>query len=502
MSTQSHATAVPWDYTDQTGMTRPPWRRLLIEQSLRRAAARRPNGEAIRFGGQTTTWSELDAMADRAANGLLAFVGKPGDVVALKAANEPQTLAMMYGIARAGMAIMPINPMSTEAEIGFQMGQANVAALLSPDGLSVPEVIARGHDGVPDVYVEEDSPFWYRFTGGTTGSPKCFRNSQRSMFLLLHEMALALRYRSDDRVLINAPLAHAAFAFAAVSVIAGATMVIKPQFSPQTLWLECDDDDVTQLFLVPSMAMMARQSPGEGSSIRQIVLAASPLPRAIKEELMSRFPQADIAEMFGSSEIGMITMLRGWEHDRHAGSIGLAGFGNEVRILDDSGNELPPGEIGTIYVHGPGMSDGFTGSVQAAEGTVRDGWVTAGDMAHRDSDGYLFLADRRSDLIITGGLNVYPAEVENVLLQHGGLTDVVVVGVPDEQWGQLVVALVVGDADHDSLDAHCRKLLAGYKIPRRYITAASVPKSPAGKILRRVVRDQINEETGERDARN
>lgn len=492
MAPKSATIQRPWDYRDGE-TTPPPWRRLLLEQTLRIAATRSPNGEAISFDGGSMTWSELDRMADRAANGLLAAVGKPGDVIALKAVNEPETLAMMYGIARAGMSIVPINPMSTDAEIAFQMEDAGVTAVLSPEGLSAPEVIARGHDGAPDVHVDEDATFWYRFTGGTTGKPKCFRNTHRSIFMLFHEMALELGYRSDDRVLLNAPLAHAAFAFAAVSVIAGSTMVIKSKFDPATLWLEVDDERVTRMFMVPTMAMMARKSPGEGTSLRQIVFAASPLPLVIKEEVMARFPGADIAEMFGASEIGMMTVLHGWEHDKHPGSIGLPRFGNEIKILDDEGTELPPNEIGTIYAHGPGMSDGFVGAVTAEPGTVRNGWVTAGDMAHRDDDGYLYLADRRSDLIISGGLNVYPAEVENVLLQHPSVSEVVVVGVADETWGQRVVAFIVGEFDAAELDAHSRGLLAGYKVPREYVQGDSIPRSPAGKVLRRVVRDQLNE---------
>lgn len=481
----------PWDHLDGSP-TAPPWRQLLLEQTLRTTAARAPDDEAISFEGRSITWSELDRMADRAANGLLVD-GQPGDVVAIKAVNEPETVAMMYGVMRAGMSFVPINAMSSEPEIAFQMAEANATLLLSPEGLSVPDVIARGHEGPPGIVVDEDSPFWFRFTGGTTGTPKCFRHTQRAMFLLVHEMALELGYRADDRILLNAPLAHAAFAFAAAGVITGGTLVIKRSFDPATLWQEVDEEGITRMFLVPTMAVLARRSPGDGNSLRQIIFAASPLPLAVKEEVMARFPRADVAEMFGASEIGMISVLHGWEHRSHPGSIGRPRFGNQVRILDDDGNDVGPHEIGVLYVHGPGMSDGFVGSVAAAPGTVREGWVTAGDMAHRDEQGYLYLADRRSDLIISGGLNVYPAEVENVLLRHPSVTDAVVVGVADPTWGQRVVAFVVGQIDPEALDAHCRAELAGYKIPRDYVPGDAVPRSPVGKALRRVVREQINE---------
>ena len=187
----------------------------------------------------------------------------------------------------------------------------------------------------------------------------------------------------------------------------------------------------------------------------------------------------------------MITALHGRERGGRTGSVGLPRFGYSLTILDDDGNPLPPGEIGTVYVQGPSMSDGFIGSVPAPANAVRDGWVTPGDMGSVDEDGFLYLADRRSDLIISGGMNVYPAEVENALLEVDGVREAVVIGVPDDTWGQRVTAVIVGDAGADVLDAHCRATLAGYKIPRRYEFVDHIPRSPAGKPLRRTVREQL-----------
>lgn len=189
----------------------------------------------------------------------------------------------------------------------------------------------------------------------------------------------------------------------------------------------------------------------------------------------------------------MLTLLRGEESAGREGSVGLPHFGAQALILDDEGNNLPTGEIGTIYLQGLIMTSGFNGSVPAPENAARNGWVTAGDMGRVDEDGYLYLADRRSDLIVTGGMNVYPAEVENVLLEVPGVREVAVVGVPDDYWGQRVTAVVVGDASQDALDAHCRRLLAGYKIPRSYRFLDVLPTSPTGKVLRRVLREEAQQ---------
>lgn len=480
----------PWDYVDDYGDRPPPWRRLLVERLLRLAAQRSPQSPALVSGDRVTTYRELDLLADRAADGLMRTTARPGDVVAVSAGNSPETLAMMFGVSRAGMTVLPINPMSSTSDIEFQLVDAGAVLLLSPDTRSVESVIDSGQPEPPLVDVDEDSPFWVRFTSGTTGKPRCYTVSHRATVLLFQQLAMEFHYGSDDRMLVNAPLAHAAFAFAGAMVAVGGSMHVSP-FDAESIWNQCDEHRITQLFMVPTMMAMAMDSPGTGASIRRITVAGSALPTALRRRATDRFPNANLTDTYGASELGMVTALHGHEALGHEGSVGLARFGYAIRILGEDGEELPRGEVGTVYVQGPSMCDGFIGSVPASAGAVRHGWVTPGDMGHVDEDGFLYLADRRSDLIISGGLNVYPAEVENVLLDVPGVQEAVVVGLPDETWGQRVAAVVVGDVAKEALDAHCRNTLSGYKIPRYYEFVDELPKSPTGKLLRRVVRDDL-----------
>ncbi|TGD83915.1 long-chain fatty acid--CoA ligase [Mycolicibacterium sp. CH28] len=480
----------PWDYVEDFGDRPPPWRRLLVERILRQTAQRSPNSQAIISGDRVTTWAELDVMANRAANGLARLNARPGDVVALSAANSAETLAMMFGMARAGLIALPINTMNRADEIDHQLHETGAIMMLSAEGLTAEEVIANGEPEPPRVDVDELSPFWIRFTSGTTGRPRGYAVSHRAVSLMIQQMAIELRYDADDTLLVNAPLAHAAFAFAGAIVATGATMVLAP-FDAEHLWQDCQYHGVTQLFMVPTMLAMALQGAGAGATVRQISLAGSALTPSLRQRAVQRFPHIDFTELYGASELGMLTVLHSRDAAERVGSVGLPRFGYDVRILDDDGHDVPPGVVGTVFVQGPSLSDGPVGSVSAPANVVRDGWVTSGDMGRVDNDGFLYLADRRSDLIVSGGLNVYPAEVENVLQQVDDVGEVVVVGFDDEVWGQRVTAVLTGHAPDAVLDAHCRQMLAGYKIPRSYVRVDELPKTASGKLKRGTVRELL-----------
>lgn len=471
----------------------PRWRRLLPAEVLSTTAMRNPDAIATRSaGGGAWTWAEIDSAADRTGNALLARGLRPGDVVGVRSGNEPETLALMYGILRAGLVQLPLNPRYTEAEVDHQVRRAEAAAVVGPGGLDLTELIAAGRDAPPDVDVQEHEPAHLRFSAGTTGRPKMFFFTNRALALLHQHIAAELRYQGDDVALVNAPLAHAAFHLAAAAVSVGATIMLQPQFQPATVWQECDEAGITQVFMVPTMLALALDSPGSGSTIRGIAVSASAFPEAIKSRIVARFPQADVTELYGASELGFVTALRGAEWAEHRGSVGLPRFGYRVRILGPDGSDLPTGEIGDIYVQGPAMSEGHIGEAPGAL-PVHDGWASAGDLGRLDAQGYLHIADRRSDLIISGGNNIYPAEVENVLLQVPGVREVAVIGLPDQVWGAKVVAVVVAAADVSAevLDTHTTRQLARYKRPREYHFVQELPVSSTGKILRRVVRDQF-----------
>lgn len=216
-----------------------------------------------------------------------------------------------------------------------------------------------------------------------------------------------------------------------------ATIVIAPSFDVATIWQERDAHGITQLCMVPTMLAMG--SADSGASVRRMCISTSTLPPALVAKIQARFPNVEMTVLYGASELGMITALHGHESIGRTGSVGLPRFGYSLKILDDA--------------------------VPAPANAVRDGWVTPGDMGSLDEDGFLYLADRRSDLIISGGMNVYSAEVENTLVEVDGVQETVVIGVDDEVWGKRVTAVIVGEVREKELDAHCRERLAGYKIP-------------------------------------
>jgi long-chain acyl-CoA synthetase len=475
-----------------------PWRRLNTNRFLEVSAARRPNKEAVRFAGRSMSYGELNALANRTANGLLALGARPGDVIAVIAENDLEVFGLLYGIARAGMAVLPMNPKATRDDVREQVAEAEARLVIAPGHVELSDVIARGADDPPDVDFQEHGFFHVRFTSGTTGKPKLIATTHRAIAYMHESTARELRYSESDIALVTAPLAHAAFHVAAATIVAGGTIVLEREFDAQRIWRICDEHQVTHAYLAPTMFALSLGSPGSGASIRGFLVLSAAFPLALKEKVWDRFPQADVYEAYGATELGLVTLLGPSDPSSKQPSVGLPAFGYEVRVLDANGAATPPNEVGEVYVRGPSMSFGYVGSERMRPGQTRDGWVSAGDMGYMDEDGYLYIADRRDDLIVSGGLNVYPAEVEAVLLRARGVDEVAVIGLPDDTWGQLVVAAVRGQASQVDLDTYCREHLARYKVPRRYYFLDELPKNENGKTLRRALRDLLVERSMDR----
>ena len=469
----------------------PHWRRLATDRFLQLAAARQPAKEAVRCDGRSVTYEEFDAMANRAANGLLAMGARPGDVIGVVADNDPEVFALLYGIARAGLTLLPMNPKYTAAEIQYQVEEAGARFVVAPKSVTVADVLARGHDAEPDVVWDENSFFQRRFTSGTTGKPKMLATTQRAIATMHQATARELLYSETDVALVMAPVAHAAFHIAAATILVGGTVVLERGFDARSMWEICDRNQITHTYLAPTMFALSMDSPGSGDSIKAFLSMSSIFPLALKERVWARFPNADLYDCYGSTEVGLATLLRPTDPRDKQATVGRVAFGYEMRVLDADGKDLPPDEVGEIYVRGPGMSFGYVGSQPMRPGQARDGFVSAGDLGSLDADGYLTVADRRDDLIVSGGLNVYPTEVEDVVLRAHGVTEVAVVGVPDETWGHLVVAVVIGGAGSEDLDRHCREHLARYKVPRRYVFRDELPRNLNGKVLRRSLRAEL-----------
>jgi acyl-CoA synthetase (AMP-forming)/AMP-acid ligase II len=480
-----------WD-TDATGRL-PGWRKALLANHLAVTATRTPDKVGVVAGARQITWAELDEMATRAANGILAAGARPGDVVGLRAHNAPETLAAFYGLARAGVTILPLSPRLVGDELMWQLRDVAAVKLVDDDGLGdirAAELIASGATTPVDVEIDRDDYLWVRFTSGTTGRPKAVATTQDSGAYMFEALALELAVQPDEVTLVTAPIAHAAIATAACTVLTGGTIVLEPGFDPATVWQTCDRHGVTLGFLVPTMFALSLDSPGSGASLRTIISMASIFTPTLMARVKQRFPHARLFDCYAGTELGVGTLLRYDDHPDKAASVGRAAFGNRVRILDEEGREVPRGEVGTIYLQGRSLAAAFVGSQPPSPGTTRDGYLTVGDLGYMDDDGFVYLVDRRTDLIVSGGFNVYPSEVENVLQTHPGVTQVAVVGVPDEVWGNIVTAVVQGSAPPEELAALCREKLANYKVPRRWEYVDALPVNASGKVLKRELRER------------
>jgi long-chain acyl-CoA synthetase len=473
-----------------------PSRSLLPGRQLRLQARARPEAVAIRCDGQELTYAAFDALADRFAAGLLASGLVPGDAFGIRLPNCPEYLALVVASARAGLVHTAINLRLAAPEVEFMVSEGGLALVVGEDDLPPAALLAAAGPAAeaPDVPVEEGLAFHLRYSSGTTGRQKVSMSTQRTVGLFNELLGRELSLGEDDVQLVVAPLTHMAGSLALAQLAAGGTVVILPRFDAETLWRDCDVHGVTNLAVVPTMIANALDADGSGATVRTLVSMGAPLAISLKERLAARLPALGLFEMYGSSEMGMVTCLRPAEQLRKPASVGRARFGYEVLVADEHGTALAPGEVGDVYARGPMVHSGYVGVARPADppaALAAGGWLTVGDLGFLDEDGFLHLSVRRSDLILSGGFNVYPAEVEQAIVAVDGVREVSVVGLEDERWGQRVVACVVGTASEEAILAACRAQLAGYKQPRQVAYVDELPKSPNGKVLVRAVRERL-----------
>ena len=368
-------------------------------------------------------------------------------------------------------------------------------------GGSYDEWLARAAPEEPDETPEEWQPFAISYTSGTTGTAKGIVLSHRSRVLSCFGMAAEYGcYGPDDTHLAFAPLFHGGgFVFALAAVFFGGFCELLPRFDPETVLQRLCDGRFTGTFMVPTH-FHAILNLGEGVLSRYrnhrltaLISNAAPLPQVTKEKIVAQFGEGVLHETYGSTEAGIVTNLRPPDQLRKKSCVGLPFVGNRIRLLDDEGKETAPGEVGELFSTSPYLFNGYWSKPDETTATMRDGWVSAGDMARRDEEGYVYIVDRRKDMIISGGVNVYPREVEDALSRHPAVREVAVVGVPDEYWGERIKAFVVPLADAqptpDELIAYGKENLAGFKVPKEVDFIDALPRNPGGKVLKRVLRE-------------
>jgi acyl-CoA synthetase (AMP-forming)/AMP-acid ligase II len=501
---------------------------------IRRAAQINPNGVATICKDRQQTWTQMLARVAKLAGALQALGMEPGDRVALLSLNSDRYVEYYFAVVWGGGAMMPMNVRWAPAECAYALNDAGAKILLvddafapaaeaikaqtealetlvycgdseTPDGMINYEDILNAAPPAPDAGRSHDDMAGIFYTGGTTGFPKGVMLSHNNFCIggLSNVSELLLRDRSV--YLHAAPMFHIAdlIFFAAITIVAG-THVVIPMFTPDATLEAIETHRPSHVLLVPVMLQMTMASENmartDTSSLEVIAYGASPITEAALTRAFDLFPTSKFLQAFGQTELSPVATFLGTEHHVPGGSkpgilrsAGRATRAVEIRIVDGDYNEVAQGEVGQIAVKGPVTMLGYWNKPEATAETIRDGWVMTGDAGYMDDEGYVFLMDRLKDMVVSGGENVYSAEVENAIGQHPSVATSAVIGIPCDQWGESVHAIIILKPDmtasEDEIKAHCHTLIAGYKCPRSVeFRTEPLPLSGANKVLKTELR--------------
>jgi acyl-CoA synthetase (AMP-forming)/AMP-acid ligase II len=495
-----------------------------------RAARRWPDRAALVDGERRRTYRELDERATRLARALVGLGLAPGERVAVVQENRIEYVETVIAIARAGGAMVPLLGALTGAEHAFMVRDAEarfvvalgagaiprakeaggeyatVLALASGEGASDLASLAAAESAEPlAIDCPPGSLAQILYTSGTTGHPKGVTHSYASVAAAMGAWAIGFGVGPEDRLLGQLALSHFGGRAMDACWVAGATLVILPGPDPKAMLGAIAEHRVTMILVIPTLLRMLLDHPDAAdadlSSLRVVVYAAAPAAPALVRRSLERLGPV-LHTGFGQTEAyGLNTWMGPDEHVMalEAGGERLTSVGREcgafaqVRICAEDGSEVPPGEVGEICVCAPWATPGFWKRSELDRERLRDGWLRTGDLGRMDAEGYVFLADRKEDKIITGGFNVYPAEIEGALAEHPAVAECAVFAIPDPKWGEAVRAAVTlrpGHAvDPEELIAFCKEHLARFKVPKAIDVLPELPKSGVGKILRRALRE-------------
>lgn len=510
--------------------TRPaklPWtyRPVTLDAGVRASFNRTPDKLALRETDRTLTYRQLVERINRVGNAAMSDLGlRLGDRAAILAGNCLEFIEIMCGLSGVGVAAATPSPRLTAAEVKLICDDCGARVLFVEKALhemvraisfeTVARIIviggdyedwlAKGRDADPAIAVDEWQPFSIPYTSGTTGKPKGVTLPHRARTLIFYAMGVEYGcYSADDRALAVAPLCHGAgFAFAMAPIYFGGYCEIIRRFEPDRILGALNASAATNIFLVPTHfhaifgleeSILAQYQRG---TLRTIISNAAPLAQATKQRIVDFFGDGLLHETYGSTESGIVCNLRPQDQLRKVKCVGQPFPNTEVRVLDDDGQEVGPGTVGELFSRSPYHYNGYWGREEETRASFRGDWFSAGDMAERDEEGYIYLVDRKKDLVISGGINVYPREIEEVLFAHPSVADAAVIGIPDDYWGEVLKAFVVLRRDTrpsaEELLAHCRVCLAGYKIPKVVEFMDALPRNTAGKVLKTALRVHAN----------
>ncbi len=495
-----------------------------VPDFLRNAATRFPDRTCVVEGGRARTFAEVDDRASRAAGALIESGLYPGERVALLAYNELEYLEIQVATQRAGLLLVPLNYRLTVPELAYLVADARPGLLIHGPGLAdkaaalgVERVWHLGESGVGGSYddaVSAASPLLatgvvdagagaaIMYTSGTTGRPKGAVLSCGAIWSRLNIMAAEADIRPGDVFVQGLPMFHIAAHTAYGFTYRGATIVLDRDFDPAAFAALMVRERATHVLLVPTMINLLTLEESVADAhferLRMVLYGASSIAPEIRRRAIATVG-CGFLQFFGMTETYGVSLLRPDDHDPVAHPERLASAGTDAlscatRVVDPAGQELPAGVVGEIWSRGPGVMDGYWNNPAATIEALATGWMHTGDLGYRSDDGYLFVTDRLKDMIVSGGENVYPREVEDVLQEHPAVLEVAVIGVPDPRWGERVHALVVlrngAEASEAELVASCRGRIAGYKVPKTVEFVGDLPKNATGKILKRALRSR------------
>ncbi|RSK26342.1 fatty acid--CoA ligase family protein [Bacillus sp. HMF5848] len=490
------------------------------------------------FQGKETSYRELFGTVTKFASALEQLGIKKGDHVALLLGNSPHFVISLYGAMNAGASVIPINPIYTADEISYILKNGDVKAVVVLDLLvpmmeklapMLPEVeyfivcetgqqvdyanspissklkpfthiVASGDvSSYTRPSLEDDDTAVILYTSGTTGRPKGAMLTHKNIYSNAKDSADYLKISENDKVVATLPMFHVFCLTVALNapLVNGGTVLIVPKFSPGDIFSLVKETEATVFAGVPTMYNFLLQypegQPDDMKSLRLCISGGASMPVALLKSFEKKF-QVAISEGYGLSEASPVTCFNPLDRPRKPGSIGTSILNVENKVVNELGEDVPVGEVGELIVKGPNVMKGYYKMPEETAATIKEGWLYTGDLARMDEEGYFYIVDRKKDLVIVGGYNVYPREVEEVLYTHETVVEAAVVGVPDPEFGEAVKAFVVPKdkmITEEELLAFCAEHLAKYKIPKSIEFLEELPKNTTGKILRRSLRDQL-----------
>lgn len=480
-----------------------------IGDLIRQAARRHGDTVAIECEGRVLSFNEFNEVTDRLGNSLLGIGLSPGDRVGVLLPNGIEGLIVYYALAKSGLVRVSLNHRDSHQDHMHRIADSESRAMISQEASRFPVEFAIDleylerlcSDGSPspcDVQRSALAPYRIGYTGGTTGPPKGVVLTMANEYAEITNYLIDLipGIGSSDVMVHAAPVTHASGSFFIPHLIRGARNIILPKFDPARYLEVLEQKGATSTFLVPTMIAMVLEDPNiedlDASKLRRFCYGASPIAPSLVERAENAFGKI-LTQTYGQAEAPMtLTLLRPEQHHR-VGSAGEPYTMVEIRVFDDNDKEVPIGSDGEIVARGQIVMSGYWNRAKETAETLRSGWLHTGDIGRMDDDGFVYLLDRRHDIIISGGFNVYPREVEDALQSHPMVKEAAVVGVADDKWGEMVKAVVSvrGETTEEELLSFIRERVASYKRPRQVEIWEELPKSSAGKILRKEVRGRL-----------